>query len=143
MRCRVLSFWCLRIQNELTSVYKTNVLVKLLRQVKMVNFYSGNSSNPFFNYLVSLIFLGILLFLLAFISKRKHLLATLLRLEGLILMIFALLYYSSTELVSFQGFMLVFLTVAACEGALGLSLLVVMVRNHGGDRFNSFNFLQC
>ena len=109
----------------------------------MVNSYLNNSSNLFSNYLVSLIFLGILLFLLAFISKRKHLLATLLRLEGLILIMFALLYYNSIELVSFQGFVLVFLTVAACEGALGLSLLVLMVRNHGGDRFNSFNFLQC
>jgi NADH-ubiquinone oxidoreductase chain 4L len=35
------------------------------------------------------------------------------------------------------------LTLTACEGALGLSLLVSLVRTHGGDNFNSLNALQC
>ena len=95
------------------------------------------------NYLIILLSLGVLIFLLAFISKRKHLLVTLLSLEGLILIIFGLTYYNALNLISLQRFLLVFLTLAACEGALGLSLLVGIVRSYGGDHFNSFNFLQC
>lgn len=86
---------------------------------------------------------GVLTFLIAFISKRKHLLATLLSLEGLILMVFGLIFYIRAYLVSFQGFLLVFLTLVACEGALGLSLLVLIVRGYGGDHFQSLSFLQC
>jgi NADH-ubiquinone oxidoreductase chain 4L len=40
-------------------------------------------------------------------------------------------------------FSLFFLTFAACEGALGLALLVSIVRTHGNDRFGNFNLLQC
>nr|YP_009711874.1 NADH dehydrogenase subunit 4L [Daphnia laevis]QGA47451.1 NADH dehydrogenase subunit 4L [Daphnia laevis] len=84
-----------------------------------------------------------IIFLLSFISKRKHLLATLLSLEGLMLMLFALLYLYSFSLSSNGNFPLVFLTLTACEGALGLSLLVSLVRTHGGDQFSSLNSLQC
>lgn len=96
-----------------------------------------------YNYIMLVLSLGVFIFLLAFISKRKHLLVTLLRLEGLILIIFGLVYYNALNIISLQSFLLVFLTLAACEGALGLSLLVGIVRNYGGDHFNSFNFLQC
>ncbi|YP_009175361.1 NADH dehydrogenase subunit 4L (mitochondrion) [Daphnia carinata] len=87
--------------------------------------------------------LGTLIFMISFISKRKHLLATLLSLEGLMLMLFGVVYCVSTFYFSFLNFVLVFLTLTACEGALGLSLLVVIVRTHGSDHFNSLNFLQC
>jgi NADH-ubiquinone oxidoreductase chain 4L len=36
---------------------------------------------------------------------------------------------------------LIYLTFSACEGALGLSILVVIRRTHGGDYFKSFNFI--
>lgn len=89
------------------------------------------------------LFTGMLIFLLRFISKRKHLLATLLSLEGLILIIFGVLYFIRVKLIRFSTFILVFLTLTACEGALGLSLLIIIVRSFGGDKFNSFNFLSC
>uniref|UniRef100_A0A3Q2YWT0 NADH-ubiquinone oxidoreductase chain 4L n=1 Tax=Hippocampus comes TaxID=109280 RepID=A0A3Q2YWT0_HIPCM len=63
-----------------------------------------------------------------FVAKRKHLLNTLLRLE--------VLGYESY-------FILFFLTLAACEGALGLALLVSIVRSHGNDCFRKFRVLQC
>jgi len=97
----------------------------------------------FISPLVILLFVFVTVFLFRFISKRKHLLATLLSLEGLILIIFGLFYYSSFALMRIRGFRIVFLTLTACEGALGLSLLVSLVRTHGGDHFNSMNFLQC
>ncbi len=81
-------------------------------------------------------------FLFRFISKRKHLLATLLRLEGLMLIIFGLFFWFRS-IINLSNFVLIFLTLTACEGALGLSLLVSLVRTHGGDRFNSLNALQC
>ena len=40
-------------------------------------------------------------------------------------------------------FLLFFLTLAACEGALGLALLVSIVRSHGNDNFSRFRVLQC
>jgi NADH:ubiquinone oxidoreductase subunit K len=36
---------------------------------------------------------------------------------------------------------LIYITFAACEGALGLSILVIIRRTHGGDYFKSFNLL--
>nr|QVT15623.1 NADH dehydrogenase subunit 4L [Simocephalus sibiricus] len=86
---------------------------------------------------------GILIFTISFVSKRKHLLATLLSLEGLMLFILCLIYFSSSSFHEMFNFNLVFITLTACEGALGLSLLVTIVRSHGGDQFNSLNFLQC
>nr|BDH80266.1 NADH dehydrogenase subunit 4L [Ceriodaphnia dubia] len=86
---------------------------------------------------------GLAIFLLSFISKRKHLLATLLSLEGLMLLLFSLFYFISISYINFSTFVLVFLTLTACEGALGLSLLIFIVRSFGGDKFNSLNFLNC
>lgn len=40
-------------------------------------------------------------------------------------------------------FSLFFLTFAACEGALGLALLVAIVRRHGNDNFSRFRVLKC
>nr|ALG66373.1 NADH dehydrogenase subunit 4L [Kuwayamaea brachyptera] len=78
-----------------------------------------------------------------FCSKRKHLLATLLSLEFIVLSLFAmlvfLLHYMSCELY----FSMIFLTYAVCEGALGLSILVSMIRTHGNDFFQTFSVLQC
>lgn len=89
------------------------------------------------------LFTGILIFIFRFVSKRKHLLATLLSLEGLILFILCSIYFFSSSFHVILNFNLVFITLTACEGALGLSLLVGIVRSHGGDQFNSLNFLQC
>nr|UPX88248.1 NADH dehydrogenase subunit 4L [Sida crystallina] len=85
---------------------------------------------------------GVVVFLYSFVSKRKHILATLLSLEGFMLCVFLLLGYYSVK-TSYYNFVLVFLTMVACEGVLGLSLLVLIVRNHGNDYFKSMNSLLC
>nr|QYK19313.1 NADH dehydrogenase subunit 4L [Macromia manchurica] len=93
----------------------------------------------FFNYLFYLlIFSG----LWSFVSKRKHLLSVLLSLEFIVLALFiyigmVLFYYNM------MYFLMYFLTFGVCEGALGLGILVLMIRTHGNDYFNSFNLLQC
>lgn len=87
--------------------------------------------------------IGWVIFIFSFISNRKHLLATLLRLEGVILMVFGVLRIASSMWMRYPLFIILFIVLVACEGALGLSLLVRVVRSHGGDYFNSLNSLQC
>nr|ASY97959.1 NADH dehydrogenase subunit 4L [Gongylus gongylodes] len=78
-----------------------------------------------------------------FSSKRKHLLMTLLSLEFIVLILFVILYYYLVMLSAELFLTMVFLSFAVCEGALGLSILVSMIRTHGNDYFNSFSLLQC
>nr|YP_010320621.1 NADH dehydrogenase subunit 4L [Myra affinis]UJP67372.1 NADH dehydrogenase subunit 4L [Myra affinis] len=79
----------------------------------------------------------------SFISHRKHFLNSLLSLEFMMLGIFWLLSISLVKVGMEVYFSLVFLTLVACEGALGLSLLVLIVRSHGNDRYMSFSLLEC
>nr|YP_010170684.1 NADH dehydrogenase subunit 4L [Orgyia postica]QRZ60691.1 NADH dehydrogenase subunit 4L [Orgyia postica] len=76
-----------------------------------------------------------------FVLKYKHLLVILLSLEFIVLSVFFLmLIYLS--FIDYDLYMLmVFLVFSVCEGALGLSILVSMIRTHGSDYFQSFNLL--
>nr|QEH58848.1 NADH dehydrogenase subunit 4L [Caroperla siveci] len=78
-----------------------------------------------------------------FASKRKHLLVTLLSLEFIVLSLFMFLFFYLNALELEMFFSMVFLTFSVCEGALGLSILVSMIRTHGNDYFQSFSILQC
>nr|YP_011002914.1 NADH dehydrogenase subunit 4L [Leucoptera coffeella]WPR14280.1 NADH dehydrogenase subunit 4L [Leucoptera coffeella] len=76
-----------------------------------------------------------------FVSKYKHLMIVLLSLEYLVLSIFIfllvfLMYYNCDMYM-----LMVFLVFSVCEGVLGLSVLVSMIRSHGNDYFQSFNLL--
>nr|YP_009906597.1 NADH dehydrogenase subunit 4L [Lysmata vittata]QLI42515.1 NADH dehydrogenase subunit 4L [Lysmata vittata] len=78
-----------------------------------------------------------------FVKVRKHFLSALISLEFMMLSIFWLMGILLSPMGSEDIFLLYFLTFAACEGALGLSLLICVVRSHGNDNFNSFSFLKC
>nr|YP_009112553.1 NADH dehydrogenase subunit 4L [Nephrops norvegicus]CEK40203.1 NADH dehydrogenase subunit 4L [Nephrops norvegicus] len=78
-----------------------------------------------------------------FVSNRKHLLSVLLSLEFIMLGIFWVMVICLAKVGIEAYFTLFFLTMAACEGALGLSLLISIVRTHGNDCFSSFSTLQC
>nr|YP_009338136.1 NADH dehydrogenase subunit 4L [Trichodes sinae]ANG08444.1 NADH dehydrogenase subunit 4L [Trichodes sinae] len=78
---------------------------------------------------------------LSFTIKRKHLLLMLLSLEYMVLSIFMGLFFFFNLLMYEYYFSLIFLTFSVCEGALGLSLLVQMIRTHGNDYFQTFNIL--
>nr|YP_009525286.1 NADH dehydrogenase subunit 4L [Hymenocera picta]AXS63690.1 NADH dehydrogenase subunit 4L [Hymenocera picta] len=75
------------------------------------------------------------------VLSRKHILNSLLSLEFIMLN----LYFCWLVLFNFSDvlFVLYFLAVAACEGALGLSILVSMVRSYGNDNFSSSSMLSC
>nr|QXT45821.1 NADH dehydrogenase subunit 4L [Stenacron interpunctatum] len=89
--------------------------------------------------LMLLTFMGVWVF----VSNRKHLLATLLSLEFIVLSLYVLLFVYLLGLGVELYFTMAFLTFAVCEGALGLSILVSMIRTHGNDYFQSFSVLQC
>nr|YP_010328141.1 NADH dehydrogenase subunit 4L [Zeugodacus strigifinis]UJH19471.1 NADH dehydrogenase subunit 4L [Zeugodacus strigifinis] len=78
-----------------------------------------------------------------FVSNRKHLLSMLLSLEYIVLNLFLLLFIFLNLMDYNMFFSMMFLTFSVCEGALGLSILVSMIRTHGNDYFQSFNILQC
>nr|YP_010225786.1 NADH dehydrogenase subunit 4L [Propsilocerus sinicus]UDD74663.1 NADH dehydrogenase subunit 4L [Propsilocerus sinicus] len=91
-------------------------------------------------------FLPIYLFfsgVFVFVSNRKHLLSTLLSLEFIVLSLFLFLFIYLNMLNYEIYFSMMFLVFSVCEGALGLSILVSMIRSHGNDYFNSFSILQC
>nr|YP_008081148.1 NADH dehydrogenase subunit 4L [Thyridosmylus langii]AGH27225.1 NADH dehydrogenase subunit 4L [Thyridosmylus langii] len=75
--------------------------------------------------------------------KRKHLLSMLLSLEFIVLSLFYMLYLYMLMYNYEFYFSMIFLTFSVCEGALGLSILVSMIRTHGNDYFQSFSILQC
>lgn len=91
----------------------------------------------------SLPLVGILGGLVAFVSGRKHLLNTLLSLEFIIVNLFWFMVIQVRNMGGDLYFRLFFLTLAACEGALGLALLVSIVRSHGNDNFRGFRVLKC
>nr|WJW73563.1 NADH dehydrogenase subunit 4L [Chamaesphegina sp.] len=88
-------------------------------------------------------FLMIMMGIMIFISNRKHLLSMLLSLEYIVLSLFFLLFIYLNMLNYESYFSMVFMTFSVCEGVLGLSILVSMIRMYGNDYFQSFNILQC
>nr|YP_009185966.1 NADH dehydrogenase subunit 4L [Sciodrepoides watsoni]ALO70917.1 NADH deshydrogenase subunit 4L [Sciodrepoides watsoni] len=82
-------------------------------------------------------FSGLLLFCL----KRKHLLLMLLSLEFIIISLYMNMFIYLSLNFNEYYFCLIFMTMSVCEGVLGLSILVSLIRSHGNDYFQSFNIL--
>nr|YP_009412496.1 NADH dehydrogenase subunit 4L [Triatoma infestans]ASK39798.1 NADH dehydrogenase subunit 4L [Triatoma infestans]QKY63757.1 NADH dehydrogenase subunit 4L [Triatoma infestans]UOF70716.1 NADH dehydrogenase subunit 4L [Triatoma infestans] len=79
--------------------------------------------------------------LIVFCSLRKHLLLTLLSLEFLVLALYFLFFFFLSMFHLSYYFILVFLTFSVCEGAMGLGILVSMIRCHGNDNISSLSIL--
>jgi NADH-ubiquinone oxidoreductase chain 4L len=87
------------------------------------------------NFIIIVFSLIVLVGLIIFCSKREHLLTMLLRLEYIILSLYFII-----NLLLQEGdiyFSLIFIVFTACEGALGLSILIVIRRSYGSDYFKS------
>nr|ARH54516.1 NADH dehydrogenase subunit 4L [Nosodendron fasciculare] len=79
--------------------------------------------------------------LLSFSLKRKHLLLMLMSLEFIILSLYyMLMIYLNCFNYEFN-FSMIFLTLSVCESALGLSILVSLIRTHGNDYFQTLSIL--
>nr|AVN68192.1 NADH dehydrogenase subunit 4L [Lamproblatta sp. LA male] len=78
-----------------------------------------------------------------FSVSRDHFLIMLLSLEYMVLIVYLemYIYLGCHDYDLFFG--LVFISFSVCEGALGLSVLVSMVRGYGNDFLNSLSLLQC
>nr|AXY66787.1 NADH dehydrogenase subunit 4L [Lymantria monacha] len=76
---------------------------------------------------------------LIFVLKHKHLLVVLLSLEFIVLGIFFFMLVVLSYIEYDLYLLMVFLVFSVCEGALGLSILISMIRTHGSDYFQSFN----
>nr|YP_010868527.1 NADH dehydrogenase subunit 4L [Calinaga buddha]WGU20178.1 NADH dehydrogenase subunit 4L [Calinaga buddha] len=88
-----------------------------------------------------IIFIMFLFGNMVFVSKHKHLLIVLMSLEFIVLSIFFLLLLY-LNMINYNMYMLmVFLVFSVCEGALGVSILVSMIRTHGNDYFQGFNLI--
>nr|YP_007026093.1 NADH dehydrogenase subunit 4L [Neotetracus sinensis]AFU76924.1 NADH dehydrogenase subunit 4L [Neotetracus sinensis] len=76
---------------------------------------------------------------------RSHLMSSLLCLEGMMLSIFILMCISMLTLNNSMAmtFPLILLVFAACEAAVGLSLLVMVSNTYGVDYVQNLNLLQC
>nr|YP_009175334.1 NADH dehydrogenase subunit 4L [Uropsilus sp. 4 FT-2015]AJF47603.1 NADH dehydrogenase subunit 4L [Uropsilus sp. 4 FT-2015] len=91
------------------------------------------------------IMIAFLVSLLGLMLYRSHLMSTLLCLEGMMLSLFIL----STILILNLHFTLasmapiILLVFAACEAAVGLSLLVMVSNTYGVDYVQNLNLLQC
>nr|YP_009924717.1 NADH dehydrogenase subunit 4L [Araschnia levana]QNH68854.1 NADH dehydrogenase subunit 4L [Araschnia levana] len=87
------------------------------------------------------IFLMYLFGNMIFVSKYKHLLIVLLSLEFIVLSIFFFFLMFLTTMDYNNYLLIIFLVFSVCEGALGLSILVSMIRTHGNDYFQSYNLI--
>lgn len=79
--------------------------------------------------------------ILGFTLNRKHLLTTLLSMEFVILVLFLFIYICFLRFDYELYFVLIFFTISVCESAIGLSLIVALIRSYGNDYFNSLNVL--
>nr|YP_009728628.1 NADH dehydrogenase subunit 4L [Suricata suricatta]QHR79531.1 NADH dehydrogenase subunit 4L [Suricata suricatta]QQW47993.1 NADH dehydrogenase subunit 4L [Suricata suricatta]WCP18720.1 NADH dehydrogenase subunit 4L [Suricata suricatta] len=91
------------------------------------------------------IFLAFVMSLLGLLVYRSHLMSSLLCLEGMMLSLFIMI----TLIILNNHFTLasmtpiILLVFAACEAALGLSLLVMVSNTYGNDYVQNLNLLQC
>nr|BAU25945.1 NADH dehydrogenase subunit 4L [Varanus salvator komaini] len=76
---------------------------------------------------------------------RTHLISALLCIEGMMLALFMITSLSSNNLNTLTSLILpmILLTLAACEAATGLGLLVATARTHSNDHLNTMNILKC
>nr|YP_009754927.1 NADH dehydrogenase subunit 4L [Rousettus madagascariensis]QIP53170.1 NADH dehydrogenase subunit 4L [Rousettus madagascariensis]QIP53183.1 NADH dehydrogenase subunit 4L [Rousettus madagascariensis] len=83
--------------------------------------------------------------LLGLLMYRSHLMSSLLCLEGMMLSLFVTMAVTilNSHLVLANMIPIILLVFAACEAALGLSLLVMVSNTYGVDHVQNLNLLQC
>lgn len=126
-------------------------------RVNRIMIISLNKTNDFdslnyeytHNYQMALIYTNTLLAftisLLGLLLYRSHLISSLLCLEGIILSMFVIVavIILNTHLTTSSMMPIILLVFAACEAALGLSLLVMVSNTYGIDHVQNLNLLQC
>nr|YP_010563147.1 NADH dehydrogenase subunit 4L [Stephanitis chinensis]UYX61153.1 NADH dehydrogenase subunit 4L [Stephanitis chinensis] len=78
---------------------------------------------------------------MVFFSMRVHLLLTLISIEFLMIIIYMMMFNVFMIFGNDLYFLILFLVMLVCEGSLGLSILVCLIRCHGNDMINSLYML--
>nr|YP_009057591.1 NADH dehydrogenase subunit 4L [Gononemertes parasita]AGZ63891.1 NADH dehydrogenase subunit 4L [Gononemertes parasita] len=98
-----------------------------------------------FGFFFSSFFLSIIMVFMGAISlivQRFHFLMSLISLEFMVLGLFLLLF--SVVSFGYEGYLcFIVLSFASCEAALGLGLLVSLVRSHGSDFISIVSLYEC
>nr|UDD75308.1 NADH dehydrogenase subunit 4L [Ia io] len=91
------------------------------------------------------VILAFIISLVGLLMYRSHLMSSLLCLEGLMLSLFVLITMTilTTHTTLTNMMPIVLLVFAACEAALGLSLLVAVSNTYGTDYVQNLNLLKC
>nr|UEP14260.1 NADH dehydrogenase subunit 4L [Ursus arctos]UEP14377.1 NADH dehydrogenase subunit 4L [Ursus arctos]UPI52202.1 NADH dehydrogenase subunit 4L [Ursus arctos] len=91
------------------------------------------------------IFLAFIVSLMGLLIYRSHLMSSLLCLEGMTLSLFVMLTVTvlNNHFTLANMAPIILLVFAACEAALGLSLLVMVSNTYGTDYVQNLNLLQC
>nr|YP_007624998.1 NADH dehydrogenase subunit 4L [Taurotragus derbianus]YP_007626701.1 NADH dehydrogenase subunit 4L [Tragelaphus eurycerus]YP_007626714.1 NADH dehydrogenase subunit 4L [Tragelaphus oryx]YP_007626727.1 NADH dehydrogenase subunit 4L [Tragelaphus scriptus]ABP38165.1 NADH dehydrogenase subunit 4L [Taurotragus derbianus]AEP22217.1 NADH dehydrogenase subunit 4L [Tragelaphus eurycerus]AEP22230.1 NADH dehydrogenase subunit 4L [Tragelaphus oryx]AEP22256.1 NADH dehydrogenase subunit 4L [Tragelaphus s len=98
---------------------------------------------------MSLVYMNIMMAfavsLTGLLMYRSHLMSSLLCLEGMMLSLFvmAALTILNSHFTLASMMPIILLVFAACEAALGLSLLVMVSNTYGTDYVQNLNLLQC
>nr|YP_010455460.1 NADH dehydrogenase subunit 4L [Carollia castanea]UUA63091.1 NADH dehydrogenase subunit 4L [Carollia castanea] len=90
-------------------------------------------------------FLAFTISLIGLLTYRSHMMSSLLCLEGMMLSLFVMMTVTilTTHLTLASMLPIILLVFAACEAALGLSLLVMVSTTYGMDHVQNLNLLQC
>nr|YP_008578409.1 NADH dehydrogenase subunit 4L [Carollia perspicillata]YP_010471884.1 NADH dehydrogenase subunit 4L [Carollia brevicauda]UVG41242.1 NADH dehydrogenase subunit 4L [Carollia brevicauda]CDF66025.1 ND4L [Carollia perspicillata] len=90
-------------------------------------------------------FLAFTISLIGLLMYRSHMMSSLLCLEGMMLSLFVMMTVTilTTHLTLASMLPIILLVFAACEAALGLSLLVMVSTTYGMDYVQNLNLLQC
>nr|ARB49468.1 NADH dehydrogenase subunit 4L [Prionailurus bengalensis]ARB49559.1 NADH dehydrogenase subunit 4L [Prionailurus bengalensis] len=91
------------------------------------------------------IFLAFTMSLMGLLMYRSHLMSSLLCLEGMMLSLFIMMAVAvlNNHFTLASMTPIILLVFAACEAALGLSLLVMVSNTYGTDYVQNLNLLQC
>ncbi|NP_007441.1 NADH dehydrogenase subunit 4L (mitochondrion) [Ceratotherium simum] len=91
------------------------------------------------------VFLAFTTSLMGLLMYRSHLMSSLLCLEGMMLSLFimATMMVLNSHFTLASMMPIILLVFAACEAALGLSLLVMISNTYGTDYVQNLNLLQC
>ncbi|YP_009445611.1 NADH dehydrogenase subunit 4L (mitochondrion) [Saccopteryx leptura] len=83
--------------------------------------------------------------LVGLLMYRSHMMSSLLCLEGMMLSLFVMIAMTilNSHLTLASMLPIILLVFAACEAALGLSLLVMVSNTYGVDHVQNLNLLQC
>nr|YP_778833.1 NADH dehydrogenase subunit 4L [Erignathus barbatus]Q08H76.1 RecName: Full=NADH-ubiquinone oxidoreductase chain 4L; AltName: Full=NADH dehydrogenase subunit 4L [Erignathus barbatus]CAJ57022.1 NADH dehydrogenase subunit 4L [Erignathus barbatus] len=91
------------------------------------------------------IFLAFIMSLMGLLMYRSHLMSSLLCLEGMMLSLFVMMTVTilNNHFTLASMTPIILLVFAACEAALGLSLLVMVSNTYGTDYVQNLNLLPC